>query len=557
MNSNDADVPSGDSPPLSTSEASLDRLDESVRRWLERHALPHFLCGKRWFLDSDADSLDVTVEVWHRVERRTGGALFVSVCRVVAAGGEEVRYFVPLSLSPVLPAGGRAGDGAAIEHADSIGDRSALIVGTVELGSHAALLLDAVAEQGLAALVATRCDEPIKTADGELRWRACGGATSGDSDESVERLMPQDVDSSNSLVRIGSDRLLKIYRRLTAGVHPEVELTNYLSSTGVACVPRLHRTLEFTASDGSCSTLAVISQYIEGAEDGWALTQRNLSSFLDSAADDASDRDDAPTRAVASHVPPMSSALMPQSPRFVDQLAISTAAFHLAFGRATSPEMRPQQLAASDRTRMIEELDAQIAALVERLRGVERTAAPPARELIQRLLGEEERLRRPLSELAAIDPLGFEPIMAIRCHGDFHLGQVLWRDERVWVLDFEGEPNRSAAERRRRSLVFRDLAGMLRSFSYAAAVASHQRPELASLASDWERAVCCRFVSTHREQLEGTNLLPADAAASTAWLEAFQLEKVLYEVGYELDHRPYWIHVPLRGLLRLIGLDSE
>ena len=146
-----------------------------------------------------------------------------------------------------------------------------------------------------------------------------------------------------------------------------------------------------------------------------------------------------------------------------------------------------------------------------------------------------------------------------RCHGDYHLGQVLMTEGDVVILDFEGEPARPLAERRRKGSPLRDVAGMVRSFSYAAltglGAATHTRPEdverLAPWADVWEAQVSATFLRAYRGATHDVDFLPSDSGDFDVLLHAFVLDKAMYELGYELNNRPDWVHIPLSGLLRL------
>ncbi len=146
-----------------------------------------------------------------------------------------------------------------------------------------------------------------------------------------------------------------------------------------------------------------------------------------------------------------------------------------------------------------------------------------------------------------------DPGPAIRVHGDYHLAQVLRTDAGWYVLDFEGEPARPLEERTRPSSPLKDVAGMLRSFSYASAVAlSYQEDDLSSLGRAWEaRNRECFLAGYLRKAMDGEAILPTDPAVRSAVLAAFELDKALYEVAYERANRPDWAHIPLGAVQRL------
>ncbi|HEX2575685.1 MAG TPA: hypothetical protein VHK88_05000, partial [Aquihabitans sp.] len=152
--------------------------------------------------------------------------------------------------------------------------------------------------------------------------------------------------------------------------------------------------------------------------------------------------------------------------------------------------------------------------------------------------------------VALADRLGTDLGAAIRHHGDLHLGQVVLGDDRWVILDFEGEPARPLAERRRRHSPLRDVAGMLRSFAYAAATARRSEGHL--LSPGWEPAARAAFLDGYLATVQ-PELLPASSVATRDLLTLLELEKVVYEIGYELDHRPDWVGLPVEGLRRLLA----
>jgi trehalose synthase-fused probable maltokinase len=160
-------------------------------------------------------------------------------------------------------------------------------------------------------------------------------------------------------------------------------------------------------------------------------------------------------------------------------------------------------------------------------------------------MGEDVRERlRGLTQLGSMGKL-------IRHHGDYHLGQVLWASGEWLVIDFEGEPARPLAERRRKRSPLRDVAGMMRSFAYAASAAPILRG--VSVAPDWEQRARGEFLAGYMETVERTLLPPSDEAIQRL-LAIFELEKAVYELRYELDNRPDWVAIPVSGIVRLLEL---
>jgi maltose alpha-D-glucosyltransferase/alpha-amylase len=234
-----------------------------------------------------------------------------------------------------------------------------------------------------------------------------------------------------------------------------------------------------------------------------------------------------------------------------------TGELHVALASATAEESdfaiescTPEDLATLSR-RMRESASAQLRLLESALPQLD----DRRRQLAQQLLSQRDELTDDFEAITRIRSCGAR----IRCHGDYHLGQVLIAEADVVILDFEGEPARPLAERRQKSSPLRDVAGMVRSFSYAVLtglnVSTHTRPEdaerLAPWAHLWEREVVATFLRAYRAATDGSALFPEDADDFDTLLRAFVVQKGLYELAYELNNRPDWAHIPLIGLLNL------
>ena len=183
-----------------------------------------------------------------------------------------------------------------------------------------------------------------------------------------------------------------------------------------------------------------------------------------------------------------------------------------------------------------------------------------AAPLAQQVLAQRDALLDRLRRVAELTPSGG----LSRIHGDYHLGQVLLAQNDVAIIDFEGEPARSLDERRALSSPLRDVAGMLRSFDYAAmtVVARHRASfgttveQALERIEDWRRTASAAFLDSYRQHVDGSANLPSDRAAADALLDLFLLQKAIYETGYELGNRPAWVGIPLAGILELLTQEN-
>src|SRR5919198_979302 len=315
------------------------------------------------------------------------------------------------------------------------------------------------------------------------------------------------AEQSNSSVVFDDALVLKLFRRLEAGDNPELEMLRFLTRRGF---PNIAELAGWIAYEGELmdATLGVVQRFVPGGRDGWELALDEL----------GSDPDGFVGR--------------------MGELGGVIGAMHSVLGSdASEPAFAPEEPSQESTSLITATIDEQIERVF-----VDLPEGDPALEPIAHR-GEEVRDR--LSLLSHIGAAG----RLIRHHGDLHLGQTLLAPDRWIVLDFEGEPARPLLERRRKRSPLRDVAGMLRSFAYAASAAEIQRGHVAP--PDWEERAREQFVAGYRETVD-QNLLPAGDAAFERLLSIFELEKAVYELRYELDNRPDWVRIPVAGILRLL-----
>jgi maltose alpha-D-glucosyltransferase/alpha-amylase len=297
--------------------------------------------------------------------------------------------------------------------------------------------------------------------------------------------------------------------------------------------------LEYTGNDGKVKLLAMLQGYIPNQGDGWIYSLDYLRRHLEQNRT-APVTDELPVNAHEAYL------------GLVRVLATRTAELHLALARPTDdPAFAPQPLSRSDvdgyRQRAVDEARNALDLLktnLEQLTGSDREKA-------NAVLALRDRVLERLSALAAEPAEG----QKIRIHGDYHLGQVLITRNDFVIIDFEGEPGHSVEQRRAKHSPLRDVAGMLRSFSYvqhsALRSVAHDAAEaakLAPLAQAWESEVRAAFLSSY-DALARPAMLYASALASGGLVGLFELEKALYELRYELGNRPTWVGIPLQGIL--------
>jgi maltokinase len=371
-------------------------------------------------------------------------------------------------------------------------------VGTLEDGRHA---YDALHDPELTRtlLRAIAGNETI----GSLTFQREPGA---EIDTSLDSIVLTAEQSNTSLV-YGEESILKVFRRVFAGPNPDLEVTSALNQLGSQHIAEPYGSVE-TLMDGVTTTLAILSKYLRTATDGWTLA---ATSVRDLYARDLYESDSVSAADAGGDFSGEA-----------HRLGAATAEVHRDLAEAFGTDLLPPESLHETAEQMYRRLDLAAAAVPELARYVD-------------MIGNA------YSALAKIN----EPVPAQRVHGDYHLGQVM-RTETGWILlDFEGEPATPLAQRRARSSPLRDVAGMLRSFDYAARFQLLTNPDAERLhgaAREWSRCNSSAFCAGYAEAGG------LDPVANEVLLRALTLDKAVYEVMYEARHRPSWLQIPLESL---------
>ncbi|HEX5247948.1 MAG TPA: phosphotransferase [Gaiellaceae bacterium] len=319
------------------------------------------------------------------------------------------------------------------------------------------------------------------------------------------------AEQSNTSVVFDDEIILKVFRRLEPGINPELEMLRFLTEHEFPNIAALGGWYSYSGGP-LAATLGILQEYVRGGLDGWELA-------LNEIADD-------PERFLSR----------------LGRLGEVTGEMHSVLA---SDQNDPAFCPESPSVEALGLLTATVDEEIERVF----LSLPDEEESVSPIAGRGEEVRDQLRQLTHAGAAG----QFIRTHGDYHLGQTMWAGDDWVILDFEGEPARSLAERRRKRSALRDVAGMLRSFAYAASAVSLLRD--VEPPDGWEEQARARFLEGYFETVE-PSLLPAGQAAIERLLAVFELEKAVYELQYELNNRPDWVAIPVRGIQRLIEETS-
>ena len=369
------------------------------------------------------------------------------------------------------------------------------------------------------------------------------------------------AEQSNNSVVFGERLILKVFRRLEDGVNPELEVGRFLTEkTNFAQIAPLAGSLEFRRDNGEPVAMAVLQGYVPNQGDAWQYTLTTLDHYLKAMEQPASG--EPPTRA---------KTLLQASAMEMTEVATRTIGAYLEsarlLGRRTAelhtalasdpddPAFAPERISPQDQRSIYQSLNAVALRSLELLRSQLNRLPEDAKDEAKRVLELEPRIAQALRAFLARRLT----TTRIRVHGDYHLGQVLYTGHDFVIIDFEGEPTRSLYERRLKRLALRDVAGMLRSFDYASQAALRSgnfeptsAPRLEAWARFWVDSVSAMFLHSYLTTAGSASFVPQTAEDLDLQLSTMLLEKALYELRYELNSRPDWVRIPLRGILEVV-----
>jgi maltose alpha-D-glucosyltransferase/alpha-amylase len=438
-------------------------------------------------------------------------------------------------------------------------------------GGGEGMLVDAMAVPGFSSALFQRIRRKERPgrggAEGGLRGGRMRFLLEEDGAEDLPVRLPGGQQSNTSVI-FGDRYILKVFRRPEEGVNPDLEISRYLTEhTGYAQTPKVAGWLEIRLPSGQWASLGMLQEFIPESRDAWTHTREEVFKFYERALA-AEDPAGAPAQGLEASADPLEAEL-PEAARSLaggflataELLGRRTAELHLALAQAKEdPAFAPESYGTLYQRSIYQSMRnlalRTLRLLRQRLPGL----PAEARKLAQDLLAAEKQVLNVLEEFRNT------PVTACRMrhHGDFHLGQVLFTGNDFRIIDFEGEPLRPIADRRRKRSPLRDVAGMMRSFHYAGVSTLYQQAEagvvrpadrqrLEDWGRRWYRWVSAAYLRAYLKAAEGAPFVPKEKAELRILLRVFLLEKALYEVAYEIGNRPDWAVIPLQSIQEVMG----
>jgi maltose alpha-D-glucosyltransferase/alpha-amylase len=537
-------------PALLVGAAWETLLDGNVRTLIERDLLLPFLQRQRWYGGKARTVRKGRFVDWGTL-RSSPQPLFLTVVEVEFEDGGHHHYFLPLTICAYVDARG-------------LEERAPHSVLATITGARKGLLFDAWLDDRFARTVLEALDREERPATKRGSIRALKTAAFAKLRGSPTGSLPISRvtgEQSNNSIKYGDRLILKLFRRLEPGVNPDFEIGRQLTEkVRFRRVPAVAGALEYAGPGDEPATVAMMQELVESQADGWTHATDEVGRFFDQVGADTPPAGPVPpTYAALMDTPvPMAVAnVMGSYLGTAETLGRRTAEMHLALASdSTDAAFAPEPFSKDDLQAVTADA---IGEAHKALQALEAPGPLPSEvaDDAARLLQSRDTLLERIRSAQALELTASK----IRVHGDYHLGQVLWSEGDFYLLDFEGEPARSIEERRRKQSPLKDVAGMIRSFGYAAyaglfAHTASGRAELERLepwARIWQTWTTAAFLRGYFTAAADALFVPALDAQRDALLQLFVLDKALYELNYELNNRPDWVRIPLRGIFDLLN----
>jgi maltose alpha-D-glucosyltransferase / alpha-amylase len=526
-------------------------LEGNGRRELEESVLRGYLARQRWFGAKSRSITGTRIEDWAVFNQGVSALVLVEV---QYAEGASDTYLVTLGLLF-----GRDADTLREESPNALLAR--VTTSSAEGVLHEAIFNDSASE-GLLAVIAEGREIPSR--EGSILGLPSSALPTlhGASGEPAAPRRGSAEQSNTSLV-FGDKLIMKLFRRQQIGPNPDTEIGRYITeSTHFTHIAPFGGSIQYSRKGQEPSTLAMLQGLVTNEGDGWQWTLDELDRYYEASAAQTFSQGGVPDEQLG----PYQLSQVQETPfardhvgTYLDAAALlgrRTAEMHLALASPThDPAFSPEPLSLLDIDRLREELILHASSAFDALKENVARLPDSVLERAGLVLSRRSLVLDRFRQLTATEIHA----LRIRIHGDYHLGQVLRSKGDFVILDFEGEPARSLAERRTKQSPLKDVAGMLRSFSYAAFSAlmkySSRRPEdfhrLEPWARLWEQSVSSAFLRTYCEYARGVSVVPSEPLLFQQLLEAYVIDKAFYELAYELNNRPSWVLIPLTGILGL------
>jgi maltose alpha-D-glucosyltransferase/alpha-amylase len=548
--------------PLNVTAGWESLLEGLGRLRLETVELPEYLPKQRWFAGKSRGIKSIRIADWIPLDLPLNAPSDASqsalaLVEVEFDTGPADLYFLPLAMS----------FGDAENELQQTAPNA--IIAPVLSQRGAGLLYDGAFDDQTCALLFSLIENASRINARQGSLRGIRGKAFLDlmvPAETTLQVRRSSAEQSNTSILFGDRFILKLFRRQEPGLNPDAEIGQYLAEkTNFDRIPPFAGSIEvdgLTGFDGKIASLGMLQGLVANEGDGWKWTLEDLDRYYETCA-----RLPFPENLSGELRRPLELSDQPPTQVARDHLGLyleagatlgrRTAELHLALGAPTDdPAFAPEALTGVDLQAQLTGIRQHASSVLDVLQ--ERLSHLPD-EVVKVAASVLSRRRQILDHFGSLND-DFQQTQRIRIHGDYHLGQVLRVKTDFVILDFEGEPARPLAVRRSKQCPLKDVAGMLRSFGYAAYAGlmnyTARHPEdvtrLEPWAQLWERSAAAEFLHAYREAAQGADFLPPNDVDFRKLLNVFLLDKAVYEILYELNSRPAWVRIPLMGIMSLV-----
>lgn len=530
-----------------------------ARTELEEKILPRYLLHSRWFASKSKRINRISIQENIALQDTAVSSRLLIIRVTYTAGGEEL-YFLPVSF---------------LEKASSaiIEEFPQAVIAEFLVDNQEGYLFDGMYEESVHLAL-------YNLITGRRRLKGINGNLSGISGRELKNIIQKAVDplksrnlkveQSNTAIVFDELLFLKIYRKLDEGINPELEMMHFLGEK--ACfkhIPPFAGALQYKKSRSETYSVAIMQGYVENSGNAWTLISGFIARFFEQVL--SSDYQvGIPTDTFIPlieisplDIPPVLSEMVGEL--FLELIILlgrRTAQMHLALSQSnTIPEFYPEPFTQLYQRSLFQSIQGLVQRIFGQLEKQKKTVPQEFAKDIEEVLGLKKHIIESLRRIVKKKISSLK----IRIHGDYHLGQVLYTGKDFIIMDFEGEPARPLSERKLKRSPFRDVAGMIRSFHYAVystlllnpTFRKMDIPVLEAWISPWYHYVSGLFLNSYLKTADNASFIPANKEEITILLQTYLLEKAVYELGYEMDNRPDWLLVPLRGIESLMQNISK
>jgi len=547
-------------PVLNVLDSWKEIFDEKNILELEERILPQYLVQCRWYRDKSREIKSIKIlEQFSLPGASTDSCLFIF--NIKFTHGRESVYMLPLGFSHET-----AGNGIVKDYPQSL-------LAFLNTKDQKGVLYDAIFNQefqkNLLSVITRK--KNFKVTHGKITGipaRESKDYVGIEKEGEVSQVLK--VEQSNTSVIYDNKLFLKLYRQLETGINPDVEIVRHLTEKShFTHVPSFAGTIEYHKNGYEPMSLCLLQNCVTNQADAWTFTLDQLKSYYDYILSNKDKMTKAPRTSLIFFNEAFEEIPENFSTHFdgfyhemIKLLGQRTGELHLELARESENQsFSSEPFSLLYQRSLYQSMSASVRKVWDMFNKNAHTLPESIRKEANLILGQKKQIIKQLNRITQKKL----STLKIRTHGDYHLGQVLFTGKDFIIIDFEGEPARPLSERRLKRSPLRDIAGMMRSFHYAAYGALLLNPNLTSesieflkpWADFWYHYISDIFLQSYKQCLGQTNLIPRENEDFITLLQVFMLEKAVYEIGYELNNRPQWLIIPVRGIQQILGISPQ